>query len=49
MHLGMKLMGVVAQLTDVLDRVTRSRTGTKLGCADIYGICAMVDGCDAAL
>ena len=49
MHLGMKLMGVVAQLTDILDRVTRSRTGTKLGCSDIYGICAMVDGCDAAL
>ena len=42
--LGMKLMGVVAEGLDVIERIADGGTGAKLRRADIYGIGSMVDG-----
>ena len=44
MNFCLKLMGIVTQLLDILDGVTRSGTSTKLGCPNIYGIRPMVNG-----
>jgi hypothetical protein len=47
--LGSELVGIVTQLTDVVDAIACRYSGTKLGSTNIYGISAMVNGCDTAL
>ena len=47
--LGIKLMGIVAELTDIVNTIACSYTGTKLSGTNIDGISAMVNGRYATL
>ena len=49
MNLGSKLMGILAELLDIIERIARSCSGTKLWRTDIHGICTMIDGGYATL
>ena len=45
-NLSTKLMGVTAQLTDVINAVACCRTCSETWCTDIDGISTMIDSCD---
>ena len=42
-------MRILAQRTDIIDRITDSSTSSKLRCTNIDGIGTMINGSDAAL
>lgn len=46
---GTKTMGVLAQLSDIVDGIAGSSTGTKLHGTYIHSVGTMVDSRDAAL
>ena len=48
-HLGSELMGILAELTDVVNTIACCHTGTKLLGTNIDSISAMINGRDAAL
>ena len=46
---GPKLMGIAAQLADVIDAVACCHTGTKTAGTDVDGVGPVVDGSNATL
>ena len=48
-HLSGKAVGMLAELTDVVDAVACCRTGPKALSTNVDGISTMIDGCHAAL
>ncbi len=49
MHLGSILMGILAKLPDVVQRIAGGRARTETRRTDVHGIRTMVDSSDAAL
>ena len=41
-------VGILTQCTDVFHTIACRLAGTEAGSSDIYGICTMVDGSNAA-
>lgn len=48
-NLGAKLVGILAEQANIIQRIACGCTGAEAWSANIHGISAMVDGCDATL
>ena len=46
-YLSIKLMSVIAQLTNIIDAITHGCSGSKFGSSNIYSIGTMINGSDA--